>query len=320
MVCAGAKPPTLVVDISHGLSQLRNGGVMRMSLTCAALCIATSAAWGQSKLPVQNEYTIYHVRLPNTGFLEVTLEPTHWTTRVMLEFEEFPDLKSVDVAQTKTFTITRPQELNFQLINEPTNGNAFWTTAYTPTAQFSLTQQGWQMDRFDYSMAGGGVVQLRYKYVPLQISPSGRPLVVCQGGQGPYVGPFERGLCSTDHCSQFEGWVRGRADVDPVNGQVAMLMQLETDALDVGPKGVIQVTFKDDQGNALATINSGEIGTGGKAPGRARIENVPASTNIPPALAARVSTIAVHARCTGYVEKWFNLLPGKLEFTYTTHF
>jgi hypothetical protein len=288
------------------------------------LLIISSGVEAQKKLPVQHPDTIYYLRLPNTGFLEVKVIPTTYTTRVMLEFEEFTDLKTVDIDQTKTFTITKPQMLYFQLINEPTNGKAFYTSEYTPSSGFSTSIQGWQTDTWDYSPAGGAIVQFRYRYVPLQAAPGGRPLIVCSPSQGPYRGPFERGLCSTEHCNESssgpESWVRGRADLDPVTGQVALLLQLETDAVDAGPKGTMQVIFKNAQGATLGTINSKEVGVGGKSPGRSRIENIPSTGTIPVAKAAQVSSIEVKARCTGYVEKWFNLIPGKLEFTWTSTF
>lgn len=290
----------------------------------ALLLVLSSSVEAQKKLPVQNPHTIYQLRLPDTGFLEVKVTPTTYTTRVMLEFEEFSDVKFVDWDQTKTFTITKPQMLYFQLINEPTNGNAYFTNVYTPTSGFNVNQQGWQTDTWDYSPAGGAIVQFRYRYVPLKIAPSGRPLIVCSPSQGPYHGPFERGLCATQHCNESgngpESWVRGRADLDPVTGQVALLLQLETDAVDAGPKGIMQVTFKDARGNTLGVINSKEVGVGGKAPGRARIENIPSSGTIPADKAAQVNSIEVKAQCTGYVEKWFNLFPGKLQFTWTSTF
>ena len=61
---------------------------------------AALRAWADSeKLPQQDpavvtdgQYLIYAIRVPNTGTLEVGLKPTRYTTRLALEFEEFPDL------------------------------------------------------------------------------------------------------------------------------------------------------------------------------------------------------------------------------------
>jgi len=286
------------------------------------------SAQAQTKLPVQNEYTIYQLRLPNTGFLEVKLTPTTYTTRAMLEFEEFPDVKYLDIDQTKTFTITKSQVLYFQLINEPTNNKAFYTTIYSPNSGFNTNTQGWQTDTWDYSPAGGGVLQFRYRYVALQSPPSGPPpqptrppVIACASDEGPYHGPFTRGFCSTDYCGNMpESWVRGRADLDTKTGQIAMLLELETDSTAGGPKGMMQAVFKDAAGKTLATVSSKEQGVGGKSPGHSRIENIPASANMQPDLAKQVNSIEVMAKCTGHVDKWFNLIPGDLKLDFSIKF
>jgi hypothetical protein len=276
-----------------------------------------------SKLPLPDiDGTVFDVRLPNTGFLEVKLDSDQCTTRVYLDFEEYPVVKYVDYGHSITFPITKSQMLHFQLLNVPSNDAAYETNVFSPDSGFTSTRQGWQTDEWDFTLAEGGVLQLRYRYVPLQLDSNGHPLIVCAGGQGPYTGPFERGFCSTTYCgdSGVESWVRGRADLNPANGQIAILLELETDALDAGPKGIMKAIFKDADGKTLATVKSSEVGVGGKVPGRSRIENIPASGAMPVNLAGQVASIEIQTTCTGYVQKWFNLFPGALELKYSIDF
>jgi hypothetical protein len=296
----------------------------------AVLATMVAPAFASSdKLPYQDppnvtdaEYVIYGVRIPNTGTLEVTVKPTKWTTKLIMQFEEFPDLQTIDSGSTggsRTFNITKQQQIYFNLVNNPDNGNAFWTAAYNPSARFENNVQGWQTDAWDFSVAGAGgsIVTFRYKYVPAA-APAPQ-LVACSGIQQYSGAPgFDRGFCATAYCGNSpESWVRGRADIDRASGRVAMELELETDSVAAGPKGSMDVALHDANGAVLKSIKSAVSGIGGKTPGKSWIVDIPATINVDQQIANKVSSVAVSAMCNGAVDKWFNLIPGNLKLSVT---
>jgi hypothetical protein len=119
---------------------------------------------------------------------------------------------------------------------------------------------------------------------------------------GPYAGPggFDRGMQSTMYCGNNpESWVRGSASLDTASGVVSLQVQLETDSTTAGPKGKVSVIAEDAAGKTLATLESAELGMGGKPMGGAAIKNFGSSQAIPGAIAARVTQLKVRAVCTG---------------------
>lgn len=130
-------------------------------------------------------------------------------------------------------------------------------------------------------------------------------------GTGSYNGPggFDRGMQSTMYCGNNpESWVRGSAKLDRKTGRLSMTIQLETDSTVAGPKGKVIVMARDATGNSLATADSGEIGIGGKPPGKARIQDFGASASIPLASAKNVRSLSVESQCTGHVTKLWGII------------
>ncbi|MGF6440104.1 hypothetical protein [Paraburkholderia youngii] len=138
-------------------------------------------------------------------------------------------------------------------------------------------------------------------------------LISTPPGKGPYNGPpgFDRGMNTTMHCGNNpESWVRGSTTLDPSTGAVAMTVQLETDSTRAGPKGILSVTVKDSQGNALATLKSNEVGMGGKPPGHAVIRNFTANANVPMTVASKAASLDAAVQCTGSVTQLWGIDSG----------
>lgn len=122
------------------------------------------------------------------------------------------------------------------------------------------------------------------------------------------------GMQSVMYCGNSpESYVRGSATVDTASGSVAVAIQLETDSVAAGPKGRVVVTVKNRLGASIATIQSEEVGIGGKAPGKARIENFSSRLSIDTALAAQADSVYVEAECKGSVDRLFNIKLGTVE-------
>lgn len=133
---------------------------------------------------------------------------------------------------------------------------------------------------------------------------------------GSYQGPpgFDRGMATTIYCGNSpESWVRASASLDRGSGILFVTIQLETDATNAGPKGVVTAVFYDSDGKAIANATTDEIGTGGKAPGSAAIRNFSSRVTIDAETAKKVCSIRVTAQCTGSTDRWFNVPMSQLE-------
>lgn len=133
-------------------------------------------------------------------------------------------------------------------------------------------------------------------------------------GTGDYWGPgnrdeWSRGMASTMYCGNSpESWVRASAKFDQASGICFITVQLETDAVDAGPKGIVTVIFKDAAGNSIANATSSEVGTGGKDwSGHAASRTVTSQIKLEPSIAKRVASIFVQAQCTGRCDRILNI-------------
>ena len=121
-------------------------------------------------------------------------------------------------------------------------------------------------------------------------------------GTGPYQGPpgFDRGMQATMHCGNDpESWVRGSAQFNKSSGVLRITMQLETDSVIAGPKGLVVVTLKDANNATLATATTGEKEMGGKPPGKAVIRYLSATAVVSEDEAKKASFLFVQPQCTG---------------------
>jgi hypothetical protein len=91
-----------------------------------------------------------------------------------------------------------------------------------------------------------------------------------------------------------------------------MTIQLETDSTSEGPKGKIHVDVFDANGGLLSTVDSQEVGIGGKHPGLSRIDNFSGYQNIPMPVPAIAASIKVRPECTGKVFQLFGIDYGQL--------
>jgi hypothetical protein len=300
---------------------------------CAPLLLVIPSVTGladSDKLPHQDpssggiEYAIYGIRVPNTGTLEVKVQPTIYTTKAVLQFEDNPSLQEVHSGTsgaTNTFNLSKGQFVYFNLINDPDNNhNYYWTTAYNPGATFDDKIQGWQTVSWDFSVgnAGGSIVSFRYKYIPPVPAPQ---LIACQGIQyySPGAAPgFDRGFCSTTYCGNSpESWSRGRADINPTTGRLAMTLELETDSTVGGPIGKMSAKLLDANGNLLKSYSSDKQQTGGKRPGKSMIVDFPGTKDVDPAIAQKVAAITVSSECLGHHDAFWSVLPGDPKITVT---
>ncbi|TDH18077.1 hypothetical protein EXU57_24460 [Segetibacter sp. 3557_3] len=137
---------------------------------------------------------------------------------------------------------------------------------------------------------------------------------------GSYQGPsgFDRGMATTLHCGKSpESWVRGSASLDRASGILFVTIQLETDAVDAGPKGKVTAIFYDSDGNAIANATTTEVETGGKLPGSAAIRNFSSQVTIAPQLAKKVCSITLAAQCTGSLFRAGNIPLGTVIDAFT---
>jgi hypothetical protein len=115
------------------------------------------------------------------------------------------------------------------------------------------------------------------------------------------------GYSAVAHQKDPESWLRGRASLDTTTGAITIETDLETDSTTAGPKGRVSVTLRDAKGAALATVNVGEIGRGGKKPGVAEHTRAKGKASVPPAIAARAASVDVTATITGKETRLFNI-------------
>jgi hypothetical protein len=131
-------------------------------------------------------------------------------------------------------------------------------------------------------------------------------------GTGPYNAVdrpnFERGMQTTTYCGNDpESWVRGSATLDTDSGLISIIINLETDSVEAGPKGIVTVQVKDAAGNILATATSGEVGRGGKKPGTFASSTFHSTTTIPIAQSRQAASLYITAQCTGSKDGLFGV-------------
>jgi hypothetical protein len=135
-------------------------------------------------------------------------------------------------------------------------------------------------------------------------------------GTGKYSGPggFGGGYQAVTYCGNNpESWVRGSVFLDKQTGAITFKMELETDALHAGPKGQIIAYVYDCSGQLISKVGSPEVGRGGKGPdGKVADTRLESNSTLGPDIGHRACSIQVVANCTGTVDNWFNVDPGKL--------
>lgn len=149
------------------------------------------------------------------------------------------------------------------------------------------------------------------------------PLIL---GWGTYVAPhdgrhdgLDHGLQTVAYCgSTPESWVRGSAALNPQTGWLSLTMELETDSPQAGPKGRLDITLSKgclhpahgvcdaahDPLVKLYTVETDEVGIGGRSRGDTGIIRRSASVDIPDDVARQVTHVAVQAVCTGSGSQW----------------
>lgn len=140
-------------------------------------------------------------------------------------------------------------------------------------------------------------------------------------GTGPYFGPagFDRGMQSTAHCGNNpESWLRGSATLDTSTGDMTITIQLETDSVAAGPKGRVKVTVKDENDSVLATVETDEIGMGGKPPGAAVQKSFTSTAQIPAGVAQNAKKLWVDPICNGQVNQWFGIDFSQIQKAFKT--
>jgi hypothetical protein len=143
--------------------------------------------------------------------------------------------------------------------------------------------------------------------IDVETGPLSPPSLAATGG---YDGPpgFNRGMQATRHCGNHpESWVRGSAKLDPASGRLGVDLQLETDSTTAGPKGKLSIEIRGDGGRLLATVESSEVGMGGKPPGTAASRISSASVQLREWIAKRAETLTIHAACTGSVQQLYGV-------------
>jgi hypothetical protein len=143
--------------------------------------------------------------------------------------------------------------------------------------------------------------------IDVETRPLPPPSIAATGG---YDGPsgFDRGMQTTQHCGNHpESWVRGSAKLDPASGRLGVDLQLETDSTTAGPKGKLSIEIRGDRGRLLATVESSEVGMGGKPPGTAASRISSASVQLREWIAKRAETLTIHAACTGSVQQLYGV-------------
>jgi hypothetical protein len=126
--------------------------------------------------------------------------------------------------------------------------------------------------------------------------------------KGTYNGAFQRGMQATDYCGNDpESWVRGSAFLDKKTGLLKVQVQLETDDLRAGPKGIVHVFIFDKNNKQIAAVKTAEIGRGGKLPGKADRTNVSSVFSLGNVIGQKAASMTIIAQCTGHVTKIFNI-------------
>jgi hypothetical protein len=151
--------------------------------------------------------------------------------------------------------------------------------------------------------------------------PPKSPVPSSVAGVGPYSGPlgFDRGMQSTMHCGNNpESWVRGSVTLDTNTGRANIQVQLETDSVAAGPKGQLHIVFEQSTGinpadnkpilKPVYTVDTDELGIGGKRSGQASIVTRSASADVPLDVAKLVSHVSIDAECTGQSNAWFGFI------------
>ncbi len=151
-----------------------------------------------------------------------------------------------------------------------------------------------QVQQARVGIMGGGLM-------PIGAMPAFTPKTIT--GSGKYkarTGGFERGRQTTMYCGNNpESWVRGDASFDTGSGDLSVTIELETDSVGAGPKGNVSISIKDDAGNAIATVESSDIGIGGKPPGKAISRPFGSRVTIKNEVARRASAVTIEANCRG---------------------
>jgi S1-C subfamily serine protease len=110
--------------------------------------------------------------------------------------------------------------------------------------------------------------------------------------------PFARGYCSVKQCPNGQ-WSRGYASLLP-GGDVVLKQGLETDRLDLGICGWSEFQLLNDSGGILGYGYNERRCVPAKAPGSARIEDLPPDhIKVPAPIANRVAAIQVTSFCGG---------------------
>jgi len=103
--------------------------------------------------------------------------------------------------------------------------------------------------------------------------------------------------------NRFESWVRASAQLDTRTGIIAVVLQLETGSVDAGPKGSATIEVHGAGGELLATIESAEVGIGGKPPGQAASQVYSAAVALRGVPARRAAALTIRVACTGVVRQ-----------------
>lgn len=120
-------------------------------------------------------------------------------------------------------------------------------------------------------------------------------------------GDWSRGMQSYMLAYDDSGWIRGSAQLNRITGALTTHVQLETDNLSKGPKGVIRVALRDSDGGTLAVVKTEEIGRGGKGPGKAAFTDATSVVDVDPMLLPSIKALYVEATWTGPVDRLFNI-------------
>jgi hypothetical protein len=124
------------------------------------------------------------------------------------------------------------------------------------------------------------------------------PSIAATGERGP--AGFDHGMQTTQYCGNNpESWVRGSAKLDTATGTVTVDIELETDSTLAGPKGRVVIEVHGDGGRLLVTLESSEVGIGGKPPGHAVSRRFSSHASLTEVLARRARTLSIRAACTG---------------------
>jgi hypothetical protein len=143
-------------------------------------------------------------------------------------------------------------------------------------------------------------------------------------GLGTYVAPHDgrhdgqdHGLQAATYCGASpESWVRGSAALSLA--WLSLTLELETDSPQAGPKGRLYVTLSKgclhpvhgacdalrDPLVPLYTVETDEVGIGGRSSGDTGVVRRSASVDIPDNVARQVTHVAVRAECTGSDSQW----------------